>query len=48
MEDVEEFKKWLRQMLKDSKKLNMTNETIAYVLLQEGLDYYLKTIVRKY
>lgn len=45
MEDVDTFEQWLAQMLKDSKKkLGMTDKTIAYVLLREGINYYLKQI----
>jgi len=45
MEQVKTFEQWLSQMLKDSKeKLDMTDATIAYLLLREGTHYYLKTI----
>jgi len=46
MEDIIQFEQWLSQMLKDSKeKLNVSDETIAYILLRVGIDYYLRTIV---
>jgi len=46
MENVKEFETWLHQMLKDAKsKLNMKDSTIAYVLLREGTNYYLKDIL---
>ena len=45
MENAEEFEAWLFQLLHDSKtKLNMSDKTIAYILLREGLNYYLKDI----
>lgn len=48
MENVDEFEKWLYQMLKDSKdKLGMSDATIAYILLREGTAYYLKTLARE-
>jgi hypothetical protein len=47
LENVEEFEKWLEQMLKDAQeKLNMTDATIAYILLREGTEYYFKTICK--
>ncbi len=45
MENTEEFEEWLNRLLKDSKqKLNMSDRIIAYILLREGLNYYLKDI----
>jgi len=45
VENVVEFESWMDNMLKDAKeKLNMTNETIAWILLREGTSYYAKTI----
>jgi len=45
VEDVAEFECWLDKMLKDAKeKLNMTNGTIAWILLREGTAYYFKTL----
>jgi len=45
MEHAEEFTEWLYRLLKDSKqKLNMSDRTIAYILLREGLSYYLRDI----
>ena len=45
MENVVEFQNWLDKMLKDAKeKLNMTNGTIAWILLREGTAYYFKTL----
>ena len=45
IEDVVEFEKWLDKMLEDAKaKLNMTDETIAWILLKEGTAYYFKTL----
>ena len=45
LEHAEEFEEWLNRLLKDSKqKLNMSDRTIAYILLREGLNYYLKDI----
>jgi len=47
MEDVKQFNEWLYHMLKDAKeKLEITDETIAWVLLKEGTNYYFKTIVK--
>ena len=48
MENVHEFEGWLYQMLKDAKSnLGMTDGTIAYVLLREGTEYYLRTITKR-
>ena len=45
MERADKFEEWLQRMIKDSKeKLDMTDKTIAYILLKEGINYYLKTI----
>ena len=45
VEDVVEFESWLDKMLRDSKeKLNMTDGTIAWILLREGTAYYFKTL----
>ncbi len=45
LEHTEEFEEWLNRLLKDSKqKLNMSDRTIAYILLREGLNYYLRDI----
>ena len=45
VEDVVEFESWLDKMLKDAKeKLNMTDGTIAWILLREGIAYYYKTL----
>ncbi len=45
MENTEEFESWLFRLLNDAKlKLNISNKTIAYILLREGLNYYLKDI----
>ena len=45
LEHAEEFEEWLNRLLKDSKqKLNMSDRTIAYILLREGTQYYLKDI----
>ncbi len=42
---TEEFTEWLYRLLKDSKqKLNMSDRTIAYILLREGTNFYLKDI----
>ncbi len=48
LEHAEEFEEWLYRLLKDSKqKLNMSDKVIAYILLREGLFYYLKQIARE-
>lgn len=45
VEDVAEFHRWFDQMLKDAKeKLNMTDETITWILLQEATAYYFRTL----
>ena len=45
MEHEEEFEEWLNRLLKDSKqKLNMSDKTLAYLLLREGINYYLRDI----
>ena len=44
IENITEFESWLDKMLKDAKeKLNMTDATIAWILLREGTAYYFKT-----
>jgi hypothetical protein len=48
LEDVDEFEKWLSDTIKAGQdKLDVTNSTIAYILLQKGLAYYLKSICSK-
>jgi len=43
MEDITEFKKWLYQLLQDSeKKLGMKDATLAFILMNVGLDYFMK------
>ena len=45
MENTKQFESWLFRLLKDSEqKLNMSDKTIAYILLREGTNYYLRTI----
>ena len=45
VEKVDEFECWLYRMLQDAKeKLNMTDGTIAWILLREGTAYYFKTL----
>ena len=45
MEDTEEFESWLLRLLLDAKrKLGMGDKTIAYILLKEGMNYYLRQI----
>jgi len=47
MEQAEEFETWLGQMLDDAKKsLNLTDETVVWVLLKMVLKYYFRTIGR--
>ena len=46
MEDTEEFEEWLNKLILDAKrKIGMTDKTIAYILLREGVDHYLKQII---
>ena len=48
MENVAEFEKWLAQMLKDAKeKLEITDSTIGYILLEESRKYLYKTTAKK-
>jgi len=45
IENIVEFENWLDKMLRDAKeKLNMTDGTIAWILLKEGTAYYFKTL----
>ncbi len=45
MENTEEFEAWLFRLIHDAKmKLGMSDRTIAYILLREGTNYYLKDI----
>ncbi len=47
MENLEEFESWLFCLIHDAKmKLNMSDKTIAYILLREGTNYYLKDICK--
>uniref|UniRef100_A0A6M3IXQ0 Uncharacterized protein n=1 Tax=viral metagenome TaxID=1070528 RepID=A0A6M3IXQ0_9ZZZZ len=46
MENAEEFESWLFRLLADAKiKLGMSDKLIAYILLREGLNYYLREVV---
>ena len=46
MENAEEFEVWLFRLLHDAKiKLNISDKVIAYILLREGTNYYLKDIL---
>ena len=45
MENAEEFENLLFRLIHDAKmKLGMRDRTIAYILLREGTNYYLKDI----
>jgi len=45
MENVHEFESWLNQCIEDSKKrLGIADRTLTYILLREGLNYYLRTM----
>ena len=45
MENTEEFESWLFRLIHDAKmKLNVGDKTIAYILLREATNYYLKDI----
>lgn len=45
MENPEIFEQQLNELIKDSKeKLGITDKTLTYILLQEGIGYYLRTI----
>jgi len=47
MENTEEFESWLFKLIHDAKmKLNMSDRTIAWILLREGNHYYLQDISR--
>ena len=47
VENIVELERWLSQMLRDAKeKLNISDETIAHLLLREGMAYYSKTLGR--
>jgi len=48
VEEVQEFDRLLDDLLVNARKLKMRDETIAYILLREGLDYYLKSITSHY
>ncbi len=48
MEHTEEFESWLLKLINDAKqKLNLSNRTIAYILLREGTKYYLAQIMNE-
>ena len=45
MENTEEFESWLFRLINDAKmKLCLSDRTIAYILLREGTNYYLKQL----
>ena len=45
VENVSEFQRWLDKMLKDAKEqLNMTDETITWILLREATASYFRTL----
>jgi hypothetical protein len=45
VENIGEFDKRLDKVIEDGRKeLGMTDETIAYVLLNEGMKHYFKTL----
>lgn len=46
MENTEEFEIWLDRMLEDSKKLNMTDASIAIILIRVGMTYFLKAVAK--
>lgn len=49
MENTEQFELWLERCLVDAKKkLGMTDETLAYILLREGTKYYFRTLEVKH
>ena len=46
-EDIDEFQRWLTQMLKDAKeKLHLTDGTITWLLSLEVTRYYHKTLCK--
>ncbi len=47
IENIEEFQKWFYALLNDSKqKLGMSDRTIAYILVTEGMKYFMKVVVK--
>ena len=47
MENADAFEDLLRELILECREeLGMTDKTIAYILLKEGISYYLKTISR--
>lgn len=45
MENKVEFERWLDKMLRDAKEnLNMTDETIIWILFQKLTDLYFRTL----
>ena len=47
MEQAEQFEERLSKLIAEAKKeLDLTDETLVWILLREGLAYYLKTIAR--
>ena len=49
MENVKEFQTWLHQCIDDSKeKLDMTDATLADILLREGLYHYHRHILKEH
>lgn len=48
MEQIDEFQKWMEQMLSDAKKkLGMSDETLAFLLMEKALDYYARSMARR-
>ena len=47
IENVSEFQRWFDRMIKDAKEqLNMTDETIVWILLKEATSYYFRTLCK--
>jgi hypothetical protein len=48
MENYITFDKWLEETIKaGQEKLEVKDSTLAYILMQKGLNYYLKSICRQ-
>ena len=48
MENTEEFQSCLFRLLLDAKrKLGMSDRTIAFILLREGMNYFLRLIMEE-
>ncbi len=48
IENIEELDRWIEQMSLDAKKkLGVSDETLALVLMRHSLDYYVRSVAQR-